>query len=104
MPRIGCREIYFVKAMQSRQVDFLIDKVKEVVKEMGLPPEYDIRIYKNVYTCCGTGGLSVIVEVVGPEEEKIKAIDLRAVSKILEFCEKEGYAVGHHSFGQREFI
>jgi spore maturation protein SpmB len=104
MSKIGCREIYFVKAMQSRQVDFLIDKIKEVVKEMGLPPEYDVRIYKNVYTCCGTGGLGVIIEVVGPEEEKIKAIDLRAVSRILEFCEKEGYDVGHHSLGQYESI
>jgi spore maturation protein SpmB len=104
MSKIGCREIYFVKAMQSRQVDFLIDKVKEVVKEMGLPQEYDVRVYKNVYSCCGTGGLGVIIEVVGPEEEKIRAIDLRAVSKILEFCEKEGYNVGHHSLGQYESI
>jgi hypothetical protein len=104
MSKIGCREIYFVKAVHPRQVDFLIDKIKEVVKEMGLPPEYDVRIYKNVYTCCGTGGLGVIIEVVGPEEEKIRAIDLRAVSKILEFCEKEGYDVGHHSLGQYESI
>lgn len=104
MPKMGCREVYFINAMQSRQVDFLIDKVKEAVKEMRLPREYDIRIYKNVYTCCGVGGLGVIVEVIGPEEKKIKAIDLRAMSKILEFCEKEGYEVGHHSFGQYESI
>jgi hypothetical protein len=102
MPSIGCREIYFVKAMNSRQIDFLIEKVKEVVKEMGLPVDYDVRIYKNVYTCCGIGGLGVIIEVVGPEEDKIKAIDLRTVSRILEFCEKEGFDVGHHSFGQYE--
>jgi hypothetical protein len=104
MPKMGCREVYFINAMQSRQVDFLIDKVKEAVKEMRLPREYDIRIYKNVYACCGVGGLGVIVEVIGPEEKKIKAIDLRAMSKILEFCEKEGYEVGHHSFGQYESI
>jgi len=104
MSKMGCREIYFVKAVQSRQVDYLIDKIKDVVKEMGLPPEYDVRIYKNVYSCCGTGGLGVIIEVIGPEEEKIRAIDLRAVSKILEFCEKEGYDVGHHSMGQYESI
>jgi len=104
MSRIGCREVYFIKAMQSRQVDSLIDRVKEAVKEMRLPPEYDIRIYKNVYACCGVGGLGVIIEVVGPDEEQIKAIDLRAMSRILEFCEKEGYDVGHHSFGQYESI
>jgi hypothetical protein len=102
MPKIGCREIYFISAMQPRQVDFLIDRVKAVVKEMDFPPEYDIRIYKNVYSCCGVGGLGIIIEVVGPEEEKIRAIDLRAVSKILELCEKEGYEVGHHSVGQYE--
>jgi hypothetical protein len=82
----------------------LIDKVKEAVKEMRVPREYDIRIYKNVYACCGVGGLGVIIEVIGPEEEKLRAIDLRAMSKILEFCEKEGYEVGHHSFGQYESI
>ncbi len=104
MPNIGCREIYFVEAKQSRQIDFLIDKVKEVVNEMSLPPQYDVRIYKNVYACCGVGGNSLIVEVVGPEEKTIKAIDLRAMSKILEFCEKEGYDIGHHSLGQYEFL
>jgi hypothetical protein len=104
MLRICCREIYFVKATQSHQVDILIDKVKEAVKEMGLPPKYDVRIYKNVYTCCGTGGLGIIIEVVGPNEETLKAIDLRAISKVLEFCEKEGYDIGYHSFGQIECI
>ena len=104
MSEIGCREVYFVKATQSHQIDFLIDKVKEVAKEMGLPPEYDIRVYKNVYTCCGVGGLGLIIEVVGPEKERIKAIDLRAMSRILEFCEKEGYDIGYHSFGEYETL
>lgn len=104
MSKIGCREVYFVNAMRPRQIDFLIDKVKEVVREMGLPPEYDIRIYRNVYACCGVGGLGVVIEVVGPEEERIRAIDLRAMSRILEFCEKEGYSVGYHSFGQFESV
>ena len=104
MPRIGCREVHFISATKPSQVDFLIDKVKEAVKGMKLPPEYDVRIYKNVYTCCGVGGLGLIIEVVGPEEWKIKEIDLRAVSKILEFCEKEGLDVGHHTLEKRESI
>jgi len=104
MSRIGCREIYFVNAMQPRQVDFIIDKAKTVVEEMGTPQDYDIRIYKNVFSCCGLGGLGLIIEVVGPEEDKIKAIDLRAVAKILELCEREGYTIGHHSVGQYETI
>jgi hypothetical protein len=104
MPRMGCREVHFIKATRPSQVDFLIDKVKEAVEGMKLPPEYDVRIYKNVYTCCGVGGLGLIIEVVGPEEEKIKEIDLRAVSKILEFCEKEGLDVGDHTLEQHESI
>jgi len=104
MPRVSCREIYFTKATQASQVDFLTDKVKEIVKEMGLSPEYDVRMYKNVYTCCGVGGLGLIIEVVGPDEETLKAIDLRAMARVLEFCEKEGYDVGYHSFGQYESI
>lgn len=44
------------------------------------------------------------VEVVGPDEETLKAIDLRAMSSILEFCEKEGFKTGYHFFEQYESI
>ena len=104
MPKMGCREVYFIKATQPNQVDYLIQKVKEAVDAMKLAPEYDVRIYKNVYSCCGVGGLGLIIEVVGPEEEKIKEIDLRAVSRILEFCEKEGLDVGYHTLEKHESI
>ena len=104
MSKIGGREVYFVNAMHTWQIDFLIDRVKEVVKEMGLPADYDVRIYKNVLSCCGIGGLGLIIEIVGPDEDGIKAIDLRAMSRILEFCEKEGLEVGHHSLGQYETL
>jgi hypothetical protein len=102
MSKLACREIYFVDATRSRSIDFLIDKVKEAVEELKLPREYDVRIYKNVYSCCGVGGLSVIIEVAGPKEEKIREVDLRAISKILEYCEKEGCDVGHHIIQQYE--
>lgn len=102
MPKIGGREVYFVNAMNTQQIDFLIDKVREVVKEMKLPVDYDVKIYKNVLSCCGIGGLSLVIEIVGPDEDGIKAIDMRAMSRILEFCEQEGLEVGHHSVGQYE--
>jgi len=104
MPKMGCREVHFIKATQPSQVDLLIDKVKEAVEGMKLPPEYDVRIYKNVYTCCGVGGLGLIIEVVGPDEDKIKEIDLRAVSKVMEFCEKEGLDMGDHTLEKHEYI
>jgi hypothetical protein len=104
MSKMACREIYFVDATRSRSIDFLIDKVKEAVEKLELSQEYDVRIYKNIYSCCGVGGLSIIIEVVGPKEEKIREIDLRAISKILEHCEKEGCDVGHHIIQQYEEI
>jgi hypothetical protein len=104
MSKIGCREIYFIETKQSHQIDFLVDKVKEAIQELCLPPEYDVRIYRNVYACCGVGSNSIIVEVVGPEEETIKTIDLRAMSKIMEFCEKEGYTTGHHTLERYELV
>jgi len=69
--------------------------------EMGVLSEYDINVYKNVYACCGVGGIGVIIEVTGTEE-KIRAIDLKAVSKILEICEKEGFE--HHTLESLEVI
>jgi len=104
MSKIGCREIYFSDAIQVFRIDYLIDKVKEALKEMGIPSGYDVRVYRNVQTCCGVGGLGLVVEVVGPDEETIKAIDLRAMSRILEFCEAEGVDIKHHSFGQYEIL
>jgi len=43
---------------------------------------------------------NIIIEVTGPNEEKIKALDLKAVSKILEICEKG--SIDYHVFGPLE--
>lgn len=48
MTRISCREICLTEAAQAGQIDSLINKVKEIVKGMVLPAEYDVRIYKHV--------------------------------------------------------
>jgi hypothetical protein len=94
MSKVSCREVYFIKA-SGPNVDYLINKVKAAVEEVGLPPKYDINVYKNVYACCGLSGTGLILEVTGPSEKKIKSIDLKAVAKILELCEKEGIE-SHH--------
>lgn len=104
MLKMGCREVHFISATKSSQVDYLIDKLKEAVVRMKLPPEYEVKIYKNVYACCGVAGLGLIVEVVGPNEEKIKEIDTKTVSKILEFCEQEGLGISDHNLEKHEFI
>ena len=95
MSKVSCREVYFIKA-SGANVDYLINKVKAAVDEIGLPPKYDINVYKNVYACCGLSGTGLILEVTGPSEKKIESIDLKAVAKILELCEKEG--IEHHHF------
>jgi hypothetical protein len=104
MPKIGCREIHFFGATKPSQIDFLMEKLEETVESMKLPPEYNVKIYRNVYASLGIGGLGLIVEVLGPEEEKIKEIDLKTVSKIMEFCEKEGLEVDRHDVEKHESI
>jgi len=95
MSKVSLRECYFIKATGAN-INYLIEKVKSAIEEEGVPPNYHINVYKNVYACCGVSGSGIIVEIRGPEEEKIRKIDLRVVSKILEFCEKEG--IEHHAF------
>jgi len=95
MSKVSCRECYFIK-IKGPQLDEVIEKVKKSVKELGIPPQYDVNIYKNVYACCGVSGTGLIIEITGPEEKKIRALDLKAVSKIMEICEKEGVEL--HTF------
>ena len=102
MSKLSCRECYFLIKVKVKHIDSLIERVKSAIREMGIPPGYDIRIYKNVYACCEVSGVGVIIEVTGPEEERIRAIDLRAVSKILEICEKEG--LEHHTLEPLEVV
>jgi hypothetical protein len=71
---------------------------------MKLPATYNVKVFKNIFSCCGTGGLDLILEVVGPEEATLEAIDLRVTSRVLEFCEKQGYSMGYHSLGKFESI
>ncbi len=104
MSIISCREIHFSQCTRLDQVDDLIDKVKQIIGEMKLPATYNVKVFKNIFSCCGTGGLDLILEVVGPEEETLEAIDLRVTSRVLEFCEKQGYSMGYHSLGKFESI
>lgn len=95
MTKIGCRECYFIKATGA-SIDHIIRKVKSAAEKSEIPPNYHINIYKNVYACCGVSGSGIIVEITGPEVEKIRSLDLKCVSKILEICEKEGFE--YHTF------
>ena len=104
MSKMSCREIHFNQCISPDQVDDLIDNVKQIIEEMKLPSTYNVKVFKNIFSCCGTGDLELILEVVGPDEETLKDIDLRATSRVLEFCEKQGYGMGYHSLGKFELI
>ncbi len=104
MPKMSCREIHFSQYPNPDQVDELINIVKQIVEEMKLPSTYDVKIFKNIFSCCGTGGLDVILEVAGPDQETLEAIDLRATSRVLEYFEKKGFSMGAHSLGPFESI
>jgi len=104
MPVVSCREIQFRQYPDSDQVDKLINVVKQAIEEMKLPSTCNVKIFKNIFSCCGTGGLDLILEVTGPDEKTLEAVDLRAASKVLEYCEKQGYSMGAHSLGRFESI
>jgi len=82
----------------------LVDEVNTVLKETIACPECSINVHKSAFADCGVSlnDLVVLIEVEGPNEEIIRAIDLRAVSKILEVCEKRG--ITHHALGPLEII
>jgi hypothetical protein len=96
--------MHFNQCERSDQIDDLINNIEQIIEEMKLPATYNVKVFKNIFSCCGTAGLDIIMEVVGPDEETLKAIDLRVTSRVLEFCEKHGYGTGDHSLGKFESI
>jgi len=99
MSKIGQRECYLIK-ISSQNVERLAEQVDSALAEMGVPDECSVKVYKSFFVCCGFSPGNIIIEVLGPSDEKIKAIDLKAVSKILEICEKEG--IDYHVLGPLE--
>jgi len=104
MTVVSCREIHFSQYPNPDQVEELINVVKQTIEEMKLPSTCNVKIFKNIFSCCGTGGLDLILEVTGPDEKTLEAVDLRAASRVLEYCEKQGYSMGAHSLGRFESI
>ena len=104
MTVVSCREIHFSQYPNPDQVEELINVVKQTIEEMKLPSTCNVKIFKNIFSCCGTGGLDLILEVTGPDEQTLEAVDLRAASRVLEYCEKQGYSMGPHSLGRFESI
>lgn len=88
MSKIGFRECHFIKVSN---IDALIEELKASSADWRVPPDYDLKIYKSVYACCGTSNSNIVVEITGPEEKEIKNIDLRFMAKLMEICQQRGY-------------
>jgi len=80
MSKLGRRE-YFLFKISDKSLESLIDTIKS---SLDPPLEYSVNVYPGKY------GLNVVSEISGPDEEKIKNIDLEISSKVLEICEKRG--------------
>jgi len=82
MPKLGRRE-YYLFNISDKNLESLIDVIKSTLT---LPPKYSVDVYSGKY------GLNVIIEISGPDEGKIKKIDLEICAKVLEICERGGIA------------
>ncbi|MGQ9459886.1 MAG: hypothetical protein ACUVRA_01455 [Candidatus Bathyarchaeaceae archaeon] len=92
MSKLGRRE-YYLFNISDKNLESLIDVIKSTLNP---PRKYSVDVYPGKY------GLNVIIEISGPEEEKIKKIDLEISAKVLEICEKRG--IGVHVMGPLEII
>lgn len=88
MSKIGFRECHFIKV---GNIDTVIDELKASASEWRVPKDYDLKIFKGVYACCGTSNSNIVVEITGPDESEIKNIDLRFMAKLMEICQEKGY-------------
>lgn len=79
MYKTGLREFFIA---DDKKIDYLKERMKSAISEIDVPPEYYIKVYSDLYNY-------ITFEVSGPDKERIKSIDLRAMSKLIEICEKE---------------
>jgi len=92
MSKLGRREYYFFN-ISDKNLESLIDVIKSTFTP---PSKYSVDVYQGKY------GLNVIIEISGPNEGKIKKIDLETSAKILEICERR--SIGAHVMEPLEII
>ena len=92
MSKLGRRE-YYLFNISGKNLESLIDVIKSTLTP---PHKYSVDVYPGKY------GVNIIIEISGPDEEKIKKIDLETSAKVLEICEKRG--IEAHVMEQLEII
>ena len=92
MSKLGRRE-YFLFDISDKNLESLIDIIRSTLTP---PREYSVDVYRGKY------GVNVVIEISGPDEGKIKKIDLEISAKVLEICEKR--SIGVHVMEPLEVI
>ena len=80
--KLGRRELFFFN-ITDRNIESVIDEIKSTLTSH----EYTLDVYSGKY------GVNVIIEVSGPDEERIRQIDFELSAKVLEICEKRNIGV-----------
>lgn len=80
--KLGRRELFFFN-ITDRNIETVIDEIKSTLTSQ----KYAIDVYSGKY------GINVIIEVSGPDEERIRQIDFVLSAKVLEICEKRNIGV-----------
>ncbi len=91
MSKLGRREVFLFK-ITDRNIETIMDIIKKTVT----PHEYTLEVYSGKY------GVNLIIEVSGPDEERIRQIDFELSAKVLEICEERN--IGVHLIGPIEII
>ena len=82
LSKMGRQEIFFFN-ITDRNIESIIDVIKSTMTSH----EYTLDVYPGEY------GVNVVIEVSGPDEERIKQIDIVLSAKVLEICEKRNIGV-----------
>ena len=82
MSKLGRRELFFFN-ITDRNIEAIIDIIKSTMTTY----KYSLDVSSGNY------GVNVIIEVSGPDEERIKQIDFELSAKVLEICEKRNIGV-----------
>lgn len=83
MIKRGHRECFV--ATDHSKLETLREKMELAVSEIDVPSECKVNVYSDTFK-------KITLEVSCPDEENLKAVDLKAFSKFVEVCENENLA------------
>jgi len=82
LSKLGRRELFFFN-ITDKNIESIVDVIKSTINSY----KHTLDVYSGKY------GVNVIIEVSGPDEERIKQIDFELSAKVLEICEKRNIEI-----------